>query len=85
MLQWGAAAIEVSAFAAPAVDTVGAGDAFNGGLAVALVEGGPQVEAVGWTSVTAALSMSWIGATAGLPRRHEAAARVETSQPAVAP
>src|SRR5262249_18777881 len=38
----------VSACAVEVVDTVGAGDAFNGALAVALAEGRPLLEAASW-------------------------------------
>lgn len=64
----------VPAFSVHAVDTVAAGDAFNGGLAVALTEGKPMAEAVVWASAVAALSVTQSGAQSSLPRR----ARVET-------
>jgi ribokinase len=59
----------VPAFAVPVVDTVAAGDAFNGGLAVALAEGKSLSEAVTWASATAALSVGTPGAQPSLPRR----------------
>lgn len=46
----------------PAVDTVGAGDAFNGGLAVALAEGLAWPEAVRFATATAAWSVTRAGA-----------------------
>jgi len=52
-----------------AVDTVGAGDAFNGGLAVALAEGQPLASAARWANATAALSTTAIGAVGALPDR----------------
>jgi len=59
-------------FAAPqveAVDTVGAGDAFNGALAVALAEGRALLDAVPWASAAAALAVTQPGAQSALPVR----------------
>jgi ribokinase len=53
------------------VDTVGAGDAFNGALAVALAEGRGLLDAVGWACVAAALSVTRPGAQGALPSRSE--------------
>lgn len=63
---------EVPAFAVDAVDTVGAGDAFVGGLAVALADGAPLDEAVRWGSATGALTATVHGARH--PRLDRAAA-----------
>ena len=52
-----------------AVDTVGAGDAFNGALAVALAERRSLVEAAAWASAAAALAVTQPGAQAALPFR----------------
>ncbi len=57
------------AFAVSVVDTVAAGDAFNGGLAVALSEGKSLREAVTWASATAALSVTKAGAQPSMPTR----------------
>ena len=54
-----------------AVDTTGAGDTFNGALAVALAEGRDLREAVGFAVAAAALSTRAAGAREGMPRRHE--------------
>ncbi len=54
-----------------AVDTVGAGDAFNGALAVALAEGRTLVEAAAWACVAGALAVTQPGAQGGLPSRVE--------------
>jgi ribokinase len=51
------------------VDTVGAGDAFSGALAVALAEGRTLIDAARWASIAAALSTRTIGAIPGLPTR----------------
>jgi ribokinase len=52
-----------------AVDTVGAGDAFNGALAVALAEGRALHQAASWASAAAALAVTQPGAQAALPFR----------------
>lgn len=51
------------------VDTVGAGDAFNGALAVALSEGRPLVEAAAWASAAGAIAVTRPGAQGALPDR----------------
>ncbi len=53
------------------VDTTGAGDAFNGGLAVALAEGRSLVEAIRFASATGAISVTRPGATESMPTRAE--------------
>ncbi len=60
-----------SAFDVQAVDTVGAGDAFNAGLAVALAEGKPLAEALRFANATAAISVTRHGASASMPTRRE--------------
>lgn len=57
------------AFHVNVVDTVAAGDAFNGGLAVALAEGRSLQEAVLWGTSTAALSVTQSGAQSSMPSR----------------
>lgn len=52
-----------------AVDTVGAGDAFNGALAVALAEGRYADKAAAWACAAAALAVTRPGAQAALPDR----------------
>ncbi len=61
----------VPAFKINAVDTVAAGDAFNGGLATALIEGYPLAEAVRWAAATGALSATKAGAQPSMPGRAE--------------
>lgn len=51
------------------VDTTGAGDAFNGALAVALAEGQPLASAVIFANRVAALSTTRPGAQAAMPDR----------------
>ncbi|HEY9894514.1 MAG TPA: ribokinase [Candidatus Sericytochromatia bacterium] len=59
----------VPAFKVEAVDTVAAGDAFNGGLAAALAEGLSIREAIVWGAATGALAATKAGAQASLPDR----------------
>ena len=63
----------VEGFEVPVVDTTGAGDAFNGALAVALAEGLDIAEAVKFANATAALKVTKLGAQEGLPSRDEVA------------
>ena len=67
----GAEPLAIPAHPVQPVDTVGAGDAFNGGLAAALAEGMPLVAAARWANITAALSTRAVGAVGGLPTRSE--------------
>ncbi|PIG92107.1 ribokinase [Gloeocapsopsis sp. IPPAS B-1203] len=59
----------VPAFSVKAVDTVAAGDAFNGGLAAALSQGYSLREAVVWGAATGALATTKSGAQSSLPTR----------------
>ncbi|MCY4416626.1 MAG: ribokinase [Chloroflexi bacterium] len=52
-----------------AVDTVAAGDAFNGAMAVALAEGIPLPEAVRWGCAAGALAVTSVGAQDSMPDR----------------
>ena len=51
------------------MDTVAAGDAFNGALAVALAEGRPLAEAVRWGCAAGALAVTRVGAQDSMPTR----------------
>ncbi|MBP9047633.1 MAG: ribokinase [Tabrizicola sp.] len=55
----------------PVVETTGAGDAFNGGFAVALSEGKDVIEAVRFGAATAGISVTRAGAAAAMPTRAE--------------
>lgn len=57
----------VPGFSVNAVDTTAAGDAFNGGLAVALAEGRPLVGAVRFANACGALAITRLGAQPSLP------------------
>ena len=59
----------VAPFPVEAVDTVAAGDACNGALAVALAEGRPLEEAVRWGSAAGALAVTKVGAQDSMPTR----------------
>ncbi len=57
----------IPAFSVEAVDTVAAGDAFNGGLAVALAQGLSLREAVVWGAAAGAICATKSGAQSALP------------------
>ena len=61
----------VGTFKVDVVDTTGAGDAFNGGLAVALAEGLALEDAVRFANAAAALSVTKPGAAPSTPYRAE--------------
>jgi ribokinase len=54
-----------------AVDATGAGDVFNGALAVAIAEGKGLVEAASFANAAAAISVTRPGAQSSAPRRKE--------------
>lgn len=66
------------AFAVNAVDTVAAGDAFNGGLAVALVEGMALQQAIAFASAVAARSVTQPGAQSSMPTRVQVEALLQS-------
>ena len=53
------------------VDTTGAGDAFNGGLAAALARGAAPEDAVRFAGATAAISVTRHGTAPSMPREEE--------------
>lgn len=61
----------IPGFRVDAVDATAAGDAFNGGLAVALGRGEPLGEAVRYAHAVAALSVTRLGAQPSLPTAAE--------------
>ncbi len=61
----------VPAFPVEAIDTVGAGDCFNGAFAVALLEGNDPRNAARFASAAAAISVTRQGAQASMPSRSE--------------
>jgi ribokinase len=58
-------------FAGPVVETTGAGDAFNGGLAVGLIEGRNLPEATRLGCAVAAISVTRAGTAPSMPARQE--------------
>ncbi|MGB3518669.1 MAG: ribokinase [Elainellaceae cyanobacterium] len=63
--------IHTPVFPVEAVDTVAAGDAFNGGLAIALAEGRSLQDALIWGTGTAALAVNRQGAQTSMPTHAE--------------
>jgi ribokinase len=61
----------IPAFKVKAIDTVAAGDAFNGGLATALIEGHALAEAIRWGAAAGGLSATKAGAQPSMPTRAE--------------
>jgi ribokinase len=67
----------VPALAVPVLDTVGAGDALNAGLAVGLGEGRPMLEAIALGVAAASLSTRHRNTIESYPRRAEVDAHVD--------
>jgi sulfofructose kinase len=67
-------------FSIAAVDTVGAGDAFHGGFALALTEGQSEVEAMRFGAAVAAIKCTRLGGSAGIPGRSEVEALIAESR-----
>ncbi len=63
--------IEVPALKVTAIDTVGAGDCFNGVVASKLSQGEPLLSAVQYAIVAAAIKVTRKGAQAGMPYKQE--------------
>ncbi len=57
--------------AGPVVETTGAGDAFNGGFAVALAEGQTPAQAMRFAAATAGISVTRPGTAPSMPSRAE--------------
>ena len=53
------------------VDTTGAGDAFNGGLATALAEGKSMQDSMLFATAVASLSVTKVGTAPSMPMREE--------------
>ena len=64
-------ALRVPAFPVEAIDTVGAGDAFSGGLAACLAAGAPIEDALVVASAAGALTCTRRGAVDAMPSREE--------------
>ncbi|MCY9591586.1 ribokinase [Paenibacillus chitinolyticus] len=61
----------VPAYRVPVIDTTGAGDSFNGGLAYALAVGDDLDAAVRFAAKVSALAVTKLGAQAGMPSLEE--------------
>ena len=59
------------AFRVNAIDTTGAGDAYNGGFVTALSEGNDIFAAARFAAATAALSVQMMGTSPSMPTREE--------------
>jgi ribokinase len=59
----------IEPFEVVAIDTVAAGDAFNGGLAAALAEGRSMLEACRWGAAAGAIAATQRGAQSSMPSR----------------
>jgi ribokinase len=68
----GTTPVHIPAFnAGPVVETTGAGDAFNGGLAAALARGMVPLDAIRFGTATAAISVTRPGTAPSMPARSE--------------
>jgi ribokinase len=70
----------VPGFHVEAVDTTGAGDCFNGALAVALARGFAMIEAVRYANAAAALAVTRFGAQIAMPTDEEVRQFLRTQQ-----
>ncbi|MEH7076622.1 ribokinase [Neobacillus drentensis] len=61
----------IPSFTVEAVDTTGAGDAFNGGFAHAISNGSSVKDAMKFANAVAALSVTKIGTAPAMPYKHE--------------
>ena len=78
-LQSGALA-RLPVFKVAAVDTLGAGDSFHGGFALALAEGQDQVAAMRFGAAAAALKCTRFGGISGTPARTEVETLLRSEQ-----
>ncbi len=66
--------------AGPVIETTGAGDAFNGGLAVGLSEGMDLVEATRFACAVAGISVTRLGTAPSMPHRAEVDALMQKAK-----
>jgi ribokinase len=67
------------AFTVTAVDTTAAGDAFNAGFAVSLLEGKSALEAARYAAAVAAISVTRKGAQPSMPTAREVKAFLQVA------
>ncbi|KZE38642.1 ribokinase [Bhargavaea cecembensis] len=72
--------VRVPGIRVKAVDTTGAGDTFNGALAVALAEKMPLEDAIRFANAAASLSVEQFGAQGGMPKRGETLKRLQKAK-----
>ena len=75
------ATVDVPSIAVVALDTTGAGDAFNGALAAAMAQDRPIEDAVRRAVVAGALATTRVGAREGMPTAAELEAALEANGP----
>ena len=81
----GLESVHFPAFPVAAVDSVGAGDAFNGGLAVGLSDGLDMAAAIRWGLAAGALSVMKSGAQPSMPDPRGGGNTPDLSRPAPLP
>lgn len=69
--------LTIPAIKVKAVETTGAGDAFNGGFSTAIAEGLPVDVALKFATCTSAISVTRLGSSPSMPYRHEILALLE--------
>jgi ribokinase len=67
----GTTELTVPAIKVKAVETTGAGDAFNGGFTTAIAEGVPVDVALKFATCTSAISVTRLGSSPSMPYRSE--------------
>ncbi|WP_332631555.1 ribokinase [Halalkalibacter flavus] len=72
--------IDIASYNVDVVDTTGAGDAFNGALAVALAERSSLKDACRFATAVGALAVTKLGAQSGMPTREEVVAFLESQK-----
>jgi ribokinase len=72
--------IEIPSFKVDVVDTTGAGDSFNGALAYSLSEGMALEDACKFANAVAAMSVTKLGAQAGMPTIEEVRTFLQTQE-----
>jgi sulfofructose kinase len=77
----GGALRRLPVFVVEAVDTLGAGDSFHGGFALALAEGRDEVSAMRFGAAAAALKCTRFGGISGTPGRDEVDALLGNRRP----